>query len=167
MITRRSMLPLFALPAIAACSTIPSLTPPSPAQIAQDAQILINGLSPAVTTILGIAGVPANLTQQIGADFADARSAAATLAQIVTGQAAPTNTVQTMVRAVNDIAALAVAPPLSTLIPPQYEVVIQAAVALLPAIEAAAGIAAAPKAIPITMTPAEARLRLAASAGGN
>ena len=153
-----ALLPAFAL---VACTggTI------TPAQIASDAQVLIAGLNSAVPAILAASNVPPATVAAIQQDMVLAQGAAATLSQVVAGQAAPASAVSTLVTAVNDIVQTTTTPPLSLAIPAPYESALVAAGVLLPVIEAEAGILpTAAKATVSPITPNQARLILVAAA---
>ena len=160
--TRRQILVTTALVPLAACS---GTATPSPAQIATDVNLVLNSLTAVVPSVLAASGVPAATAATITQDLATAKVSVAALAALVDGQPVPTATAKQFVLAVNDIFTLASTPPLSALIPPQYEVPIAAVGALLPILEAEAGIslssvaATAPK-----YTPDNARLILRAAA---
>ena len=136
---------------LAACTTTPTVS-----QVATDARLVASGLAAVVPTVAALAGIPPATVTQINGDLATAQAAAQALASVTAGQA-PVNVVAALVDAVNDIVALATTPPLASLIPPQIETVFAAAHALLPSIEAAAGLSGA---APGTMPPDAARLIL-------
>ena len=132
------------------------------AQFATDAATIANGLNAVLPTIAALAGVPTETIAQITADVAAAQGAAGALATVAAGQAPPVTVVQILVTAVNDVVALSTIAPLSVLIPQPIEMVLVAAKALLPAIEAAAGLASAGE---VPAMPADAaRLVLKAAA---
>jgi hypothetical protein len=131
------------------------------AQFAADAATIANGLNAVLPTIAALAGVPTETIAQISADVAAAQGAAVALGAVAAGQAPPVTVVQVLVTAVNDVVALSTIAPLSVLIPQPIEMVLVAAKALLPAIEAAAGLASAGE-VP-AMSPDAARLILKAA----
>jgi hypothetical protein len=139
---------------VAACASTPS-------QIATDAATIDAGLSAELPAIARLAGINADTVTRLQTDLATVHAAATALAAVTVGQA-PVSAVQILVTAVNDAVALATQPPLNALIPPQIETVFVAAHALLPAIEAAAGLSAATTGT--TMAPDAARLVLMSAA---
>ena len=157
MLSRRTLLAVSAALPLAACATTPTLS-----QMATDAQTVASGLAAALPSIAAIADInPITLTTLQGT-IADVQSAAGTIA---TTTGAPATAVQMLVQAVNAAVAVVTKPPISALIPAAIETIFLAAAALLPSIEAAAGLSSA-TATPSAMPPDAARLILKAAAGG-
>ena len=154
MLSRRSL--LAALP-LAACATTPTLS-----QMATDAQTVASVLVAALPSIAGIADINPITLANLQGYIADMQSAAGTIATTVGN---PTNAVQMLVQAVNAAVAIVTKPPISALIPAEIETIFLAAAALLPSIEAAAGLSSA-TATPPAMPPDAARLILKAAASG-
>ena len=155
---RRTLLTTLALAPLAACGTL------TPSTVATDATTIVNGLAAIEPTIVGLAGIPAATAAKIAADLALAQSLLPSLSGIVASFSTPTTALQTIVTAVNDILGLATTAPLAALIPANVETILQAAAALLPVVEAAAGLSSASATAP-TMTPDAARVVLKAAVG--
>jgi hypothetical protein len=133
-------------------------------QLAMDAQVIAAGLTATLPALAGIAGISATTRVALQSYLSDVQSAASAIVATTAG-AAPVSAVQMLVRAVNAAVAVITSAPVNALIPASIEAVFVAASALLPGIEAAAGLLAAADA-PGKMPPDTARLILKAAAGG-
>ncbi len=144
-----SIVPLIAALNLTGCAG----TAATPTQLATDVNLIASGLSAAIASISQIPGVSATVVSQLQADLATIQADAAKVAS--TPQASIVQEIGTVVQAVATIAL--------PLIPGGSAVAatVQAAVSLLPAVLAAAGVNGVT--IAAQFTPDQARLILAAA----
>ena len=167
--TRRALLRSTALVPVAAVVACAGQTAAGlPAQLLSDVQTLASGVAGILPTLGAVAGIPAATVSQVGGDIAELQQAAGTLSGVATTTAAQP-VVQQIEGYVNAIVGIAA--PLLAATPAGP--ILAAATVLLPVIEAAVGLVLPPSAPPAAvaaaasqMTPAQARLILAAARRG-
>ena len=158
-LSRRAILGATALAplALAGCATFTGKTPTQiAAQVLSDVNLVASGLANAMPGLAASKAVPAATLARAQAYVAQVQAAAAQMQGVVTKGAAQPIVTQ-IETDVNALAGLLAGLPL----PPPYAQVFQAAVVLLPVIEVSVGLAV-PAGASHAMTPAEARLVLAA-----
>jgi hypothetical protein len=161
MMLRRAILSSSALAGLASATACQTLNP-TLAQVTTDVQLIANGLQGILPDIATLASIPADVAAAIANALANLQVVAGQI-----GSASSTSSAQPLVQQVVTyvniiVKALAVIP----LIPPPISTVLQAAVVLLPIIEAAVGLIVTP--VPSLRTqqmqPEGARLILKSSA---
>jgi hypothetical protein len=155
MMNRRGLLRAVAiLPAASLLACQPG--GPAPAQFVSDVQLLLSGLTAAIASIKQIPGVPAPAVATLEDNLSRLQTEAAAIT-VATGKLSP-STVQEIGQVVEAVASVAL-----PLLPggSAIELTIEAAVAILPPIMAAAGISGIGK--KPELTPDQARAILAAA----
>ena len=147
MIQRRTLL-LAGTAALAGCASL------TPAAIASDVQLVATGVQ-ALAPLLGPLGVPAATIAQVVALAADVSAHVTSIGSVVSSLTPPSN-VAAIVTDVNAIATMVNPFTMNAAVGGQVYTILVAAQALLPAIEAAAGLPVPTGAAP-GMSPDDAR----------
>ncbi len=153
---RRLLLSTVPAALMAACT--PTSTTPTVSQLASDASLIASGMAAVVTALQSQPGIPAATLVQLQGYLATLQKDAAAVAAATATPA--TSTVQEIAQIVQTVAPIAL-----SFVPGGGAVaaIVQAAVALLPAITAAIGVAGAPLGAAPVYAPDQARLILRAA----
>lgn len=143
----------FSVAALTGCATHPT-----PASVANDVSLIASGYRSVLPQIGTIAGITPAIVAKAGQAIADLQAAAAAFAS-ADAAAVQKTLVQRIEADVNAVVAVLAGLPL----PAPISTILQAALVLLPIIEASVGIVAPAAAAPGGMSPSQARLALAAA----